>query len=294
MSKLNRLLAFTAHLTALGAIAACSSTVTTTTTTDADASATETDSAVPSRDASLPPRDGAPPPPAPDGAPPPPPRDGGPPPPPPDGGPPPPDASTPDSGRDASTPDSGRDAGAPAGCYMPADALALTAATPSLTPSLCTAAQISGAQAACLGPGSSGPACNAFLAANTACSRCIFGALAGDDPATTPVAALIPVSDDAVVPNIGACAALVIGRPACAVPLAQEVVCTNSACATCADQAAEDACVAAASAGICSTVINAGCDAAIDAAIATWQPLCRGVAFADTYAKVAGRLCGPP
>jgi len=32
----------------------------------------------------------------------------------------------------------------------------------------------------------------------------------------------------------------------------------------------------------------------INANTATWQPICRGTSFEDTYTKVANYLCGPP
>ncbi|HRH00633.1 MAG TPA: hypothetical protein PLR99_30525, partial [Polyangiaceae bacterium] len=188
----------------------------------------------------------------------------------------------------------GPDAAPPAACYVPDDALALTAAAPSLSPSICTAAQIVGAQTACLGPTSTAATCNAYLAANRACARCIFGALSGDVPATTPVGALIPVSDATVTPNIGACAALVIGRPDCALPISQQVVCTNSACATCPDTASDDACQGTASLGICAGLGDGACNAAVDATVGTWGPRCRGAAFNDTYLKVAAVMCGAP
>ncbi len=135
--------------------------------------------------------------------------------------------------------------------------------------------------------------CNAAIAANQNCARCVFGALAGDNPATTPLPAVIPVSDDTVSLNIAACAALVIGRADCTVPLTSEAVCTGSACATCADETSEDACTATAQRNICRTTIDAACGAAVAGARATWSPTCVGTSFADTYMKVGRVLCGP-
>ena len=188
--------------------------------------------------------------------------------------------------------DAGPDRRAPGpACYEEADALAIQGTSPSTGRGLCTDAQLTALQTACLGGSAAG--CDAAIAANTACARCVFGALAGDNPATTPLPALIPVSADSVSPNIAACAALVIGRPDCAVALTQQVVCTSSACSTCADQASDDACTATAEGAICRTTVNAGCNTAVNAAQATWAPVCRGTTFADTYTKVARYLCGP-
>lgn len=201
---------------------------------------------------------------------------------------PPPNPSTPPT----SPLDAGPDRSAPApACYEEADALAIQGTAPSTGRGLCSDAQLTTLQTACLGGSAAG--CDAAVAANMACARCVFGALQGDNPATTPLPALIPVSEDSVSPNIAACAALVIGRPDCAVALSQQVVCTSSACSTCADQASDDACTATAEGAICRTTVNAGCNTAVDAAQATWTPVCRGTAFADTYMKVGRYLCGP-
>ena len=259
---------------ALASLAACSSTVVTTTSDGGDEdAAVPVDATTPARDASTSQDAGV--------------RDSATPR---DSAPPPPDAAV--DAADAAK-DTGSDAAVTA-CYAPDDALALTAAAPRLSPSLCTAAQIVGAQTACLGPAATSATCNNYLAANRSCARCIFGALAGDTPATTPLGSLIPVSEDSVAPAIGGCAALIIGRPECAVPVSQQTVCTSSACATCMDAASEEACLGTASLGICAGLGDGACNAAIDATVATWGPRCRGAAFNDTYLKVATVMCGAP
>lgn len=196
--------------------------------------------------------------------------------------------------RDGGPADGGRkDGGATSTCYEPGDAILLPGTPPTASQSHCSDAELAGLRTACLGVASSAAACDAQFAVNPACARCVFGALPGENAATTPIPAIIPTSDDAIAPNIAACAALVIGRPDCAAPLARRVSCTRSACATCVDQAAEDACVASAEAGVCSGTIDIACTNAINAAQATWTPVCRGVTFEESYLKVGRYLCGP-
>ncbi len=188
-------------------------------------------------------------------------------------------------------PDGGGKDAAPAGCYDEQAALALTGTAPTKGAGKCTTAQITDLKAKCLGSGSAAD-CTAFLDANKDCGRCVLGALKGDDPKTTPIGALIPVSETSVSPNIGSCAALVIGKPECALKVAQEVTCLNSACDSCSDQASDTACQNQAATGVCKDVIDAACDKAITDAAAQWQPICRGTNFDDTYPKVAEFLCG--
>lgn len=195
--------------------------------------------------------------------------------------------------RDAGPADGGpKDGGSSVACYEPGDAIMLPGTPPTAAQSHCSEADLTGLRTACLGATSSAATCDAQLAANPACGRCVFGALPGENAATTPIPAVIPISDDSLAPNIAACAALVIGRPDCAAPLARKVSCTSSACATCVDQAAEDACTATAEAGVCSGTVDIGCTSAINAAQATWAPICRGVGFDDSYLKVGRYLCG--
>ena len=164
---------------------------------------------------------------------------------------------------------------------------------PSRGRNLCTDPQLSALLAACLSAGSSGATCDAYINANTDCARCTLGALAGDPAATTPVGAMIPASDDSTAPNIAACAALTINRADCALPLTRQTVCLLSACASCLDDPTEGACLKTAEANVCRTVMDAPCNAALNASQAAWVPVCRGTSFADTYMKVARVLCGP-
>ena len=161
----------------------------------------------------------------------------------------------------------------------------------SIHPGKCTPAQISDARTNC--PSLGGAGCDAFIKTNPDCARCMFGALNGEAFSATPIPALIPTSRATnVTPNIAACAALVIGRPDCAVKLTEQVVCTESACATCESAAASNECSAIARAAVCRAVTDSVCFAAVNAATAQWQPICFGTSLDDTYFKVATYLCG--
>ena len=160
-------------------------------------------------------------------------------------------------------------------------------------PNKCTVPQITEFKTKCLGSGATG--CDAFIDTNKDCSRCIFGALKGDTPDTTPIPALLPVSDKSVTLNVQACAALAIGKPECAVPLAQELVCVESACSTCTVAADATKCNQEAAADICKDVVAAAkaCNTAITAARAQWTPICtEGTTFETTYPKLVNYLCG--
>ena len=182
------------------------------------------------------------------------------------------------------------DGGGPASCYDEEGALALSGVAPTRAPGKCSDALITEFDQKCLGSAANG--CEAFIDANKDCSRCLIGALQGDDEKTIPVPALLSISDDAVVPNTASCAALVIGRPDCALKLAIQETCLVSACAVCEDEATDNACRKEAEAGICKTVVDAACTQAIESRSAEWQALCSGADFDAVYPKVARVMCG--
>ncbi|MBL9108106.1 MAG: hypothetical protein JNM74_02500 [Myxococcales bacterium] len=182
------------------------------------------------------------------------------------------------------------DGGGPASCYDEEGALALSGVAPTRAPGKCSDALITEFDQKCLGSAANG--CEAFIDANKDCSRCLIGALQGDDEKTVPVPALLSISDDAVVPNTASCAALVIGRPDCALKLAIQETCLTSACAVCEDEATDTACRKEAEAGICKTVVDAACTQAIESRAAEWQALCSGADFDAVYPKVARVMCG--
>jgi hypothetical protein len=175
-------------------------------------------------------------------------------------------------------------------CYDEEGALAQEGTAPVRGAGKCTDAQITELDQKCLG--SAATACDPFIAANKDCARCILGALDGDNAATTPIGALISVSEDSVAPNTASCAAIFIGKPECAAKLAIQEVCLASACALCETDATDASCRKEAAAGVCKTVIDATCTQAIESRAAEWQAACSGADFETTYPKVAKFLCG--
>ena len=181
--------------------------------------------------------------------------------------------------------------GAALTCYDERGAIAEEGTAPVRSAGKCTDVQITELDKQCFGSSSTG--CDAFITANKDCARCILGALQGDNAATTPIGALLTVSDDGtVVPNTASCAALFIGKPECAAKLAKQEVCLASACSVCKDDPTDAACRKEAAAGICKTVIDATCTQAVESRAAEWQAACSGADFDTTYPKVAKFLCG--
>lgn len=213
-----------------------------------------------------------------------------------------PDASPPDASpdseggfSDSSTPDASEAGGdaAPA-CYDPDNVLTLTAAPPVMSPSLCTAAQISAYEVACTGATGSTVACTDFTNTTPACARCLRGPLTGDNPATTPVSALLPISAALVTINIQACGALVMGRADCAIPVSKTATCLGSACIGCTSQPSNPACQTEAAGGICAAVGDPTCWRVVSDARSTWNASCQGASFSETLGKVGHVMCGPP
>lgn len=188
-------------------------------------------------------------------------------------------------------PDGGNKDAAAASCYDEEAALALPGSEPKRASGKCGAGKAAEFKAACLGGGSQAT-CTAFIDANKDCARCILGPLQGDDAKTTPIGALIPVSEDSVSPNTAACAAIVIGKPECALKLAGQVTCVASACSTCETDAEDTECSNKAAAGICKTTVDEACNKAVNDAASQWQATCRGANFDEGYAKVAEFFCG--
>ncbi len=174
-------------------------------------------------------------------------------------------------------------------CFDEEGALSLVGIAPVRGAGKCTDTQITELEKQCL---DSDAGCDAFIAANKDCARCILGALKGDDDKTTPIGALIPVSETDVAPNTASCAAIVIGRPDCAAKLAIQEVCLASSCSLCESKETDDACQKEAAAGICKTVMDAACTQAVESRASEWQAQCNGADFASAYPKVARFLCG--
>jgi len=176
----------------------------------------------------------------------------------------------------------------PASCYIEEDALAIKATAPALERGLCTAADIA-ELADCLTKGD----CKATIDKNKDCARCAIGALQGDNPETTPLGALLPVSDTTAVIATLACGAVITGRPECALELSNNTVCIESTCATCEDDQSE-ACSAEAASKVCKDIAKKPCLDALGAARAQWEPRCTGSGAIQAFSKVALVFCGPP
>ncbi len=154
---------------------------------------------------------------------------------------------------------------------------------------LCTTKQVADFATACTGTAATNDTCKAYadLEANKPCLTCIQGG------ATGPVPALISAGGY-VIPNVDACASLVIGKPECALPGANYILCQYSACETCADDTTRAACIKEAQAGACAQVApSKECSDAFTAAKTQIDATCRGgTGFATVYPKVTNYLCG--
>ncbi len=200
------------------------------------------------------------------------------------------DAPTGDTGKPPPKPDSG-----PAGCYDESGAIGLSkdAKEPKAAQGLCTAAQVNGFQANCLGPTADNAKCKAFIddAANKACLPCIEGSKDG------PAPVLLPANKEgnSVFVNTFACGFLTINRAACANPSASYLMCLASSCDSCdeKDTKAQDDCEAKAIAGVCKQgEPTKECTDAFTAGKTAIDAACRGTDFIGTYTKVANFLCG--
>jgi len=191
------------------------------------------------------------------------------------------------------------DSGAPPACYVANDAEPLSEeAPPARRPGRCSAGDIATLKAACFGGTFGGPTCNTAIANNPTCGRCIFGTLAGDDPTTVPVPAILIVGPSgALVPilNTPVCAAVTINRPDCGLFLATDNMCVQSTCRTCSE-VDDPACYAAARQDKCLTasLVASACRTAVDAAKAQWESVCTATTADAAFDKVVTELCGAP
>lgn len=159
---------------------------------------------------------------------------------------------------------------------------------------VCTSQDIADAEAVCLVSVHTGQACSAWTGAHPSCARCLLGALRGELPTSTPLPALIPKTPDALTPSLAACAALVLGRPECALPVSRTAACVTGSCTTCEDDSTRATCKAQAEGTACRTPIEVECTEAIRTGFARWDRICQGANAGATYTKVATYLCGPP
>lgn len=183
--------------------------------------------------------------------------------------------------------DAGRDA-APA-CFV-GGAVPLVGLAPTPYRDVCSTADLAEAEGACPAD-PHGTACGAWQAAHPACARCLFGALGTDPPESTPLGALLPVGKSSI-PNVASCAALVVGRPECALDAARASACTAESCPSCASSAALSACRAYASVTVCTIAPNESCRTSIDQGEGTWDRVCRAANTGATFAKIGAFFCG--
>ncbi len=157
---------------------------------------------------------------------------------------------------------------------------------------VCTPQDLVDVEAACLFSAHGTKACADWTTAHPACGRCVFGPLSGEPADTTPLGALTPVGAQSIAPSLGSCAALAIGRPDCALPIAKSNLCEIASCSTCSVPT-KGACSAHASQH-CSTPQSTECQKAIGAAFSRWEKQCQGSNLPSTFTKVATYLCGAP
>ncbi len=178
----------------------------------------------------------------------------------------------------------------PPTCYSPGDVEPIVGVPPALSQGVCTPAALVALADACLdGAGS----CPATIAADRVCAACALGPYAGRSGPSAPIGAIVPAGGDAVAAATYACAALVIGRPECAVPAQRAVTCVTTACATCAPSELST-CAPKAEASVCSSafVVARSCLEAIDTRRGEWLGRCTGRTTRDGFLAVARELCG--
>jgi hypothetical protein len=201
--------------------------------------------------------------------------------------------------RDGSTTrDGGVRSDASVSCYDDTNAKTFSTAPPQAGQNVCNTTALNSFFSACMGAGSSAAACDAFIAANKACTRCILGPQTGDTPSSVPQPVLISVGDSVYL-NVGACEQLAVGAPTtCATKAGNEALCLLSTCETC-DTADRSACIAdsAGSDPCLSALAGATCEAYVTANQATADLKCgatAGATFEDIYRKAGAFMCGAP
>ncbi len=179
-------------------------------------------------------------------------------------------------------------------CYVPSDAVPVTATSVAAAQGVCTPAQIAGFNTSCL-PGTVAN-CSAFQSnpANRGCLACLVGGVQVDGGVNPNLAALLPIRKDGsrLLADFIACGYVAILQPACAVKEAKAEVCASSVCDTCTVAADLAACRARALTDVCAGFSTPACTNAFNAGKTTVDTFCRGTTFTETYTKVATFLCG--
>jgi hypothetical protein len=224
------------------------------------------------------------------------------------------DAKKPDAG---GTPGDGSTGGGDTACFDASSVLSFTTAplAPKANQGACTTAQqITDFFTACItqgdaggDPDAEGSQCDAFIAANQACSLCVAGFSPPDagTPPASPWPALLEIDQAGhVVPNVAAClAAISTGTDTCKSNYANDDLCLESGCGACS---ATDytACATAESTDPTSTCLtnnplDSACQAALngvsqtdaDSKCAASTQIQSQTDFQNVYSIVAGTLC---
>lgn len=177
-------------------------------------------------------------------------------------------------------------------CYDPGNIEPIVGVPPTLAQGVCTSSALTALADACL---DGGPSCPTAIAADRTCAACALGPYAGRSGPTAPLGAIVPAGGDAVAAATTTCAALVIGRPDCAVSAQRAVTCVTTACASCS---ASDltTCAPRAEAAACSSAFTVArsCLDAIEARRGEWLGRCTGRTTRDGFLAVARELCASP
>ena len=195
---------------------------------------------------------------------------------------------------DASSPDGAFVPPPPTGpaCYDPGGIEPIVGVPPALAQGVCTSSALAAFADACL---DGGPSCQTAIAADRTCAECALGPYAGRSGPSAPLGAIVPAGGDAVAAATTTCAALVIGRPDCAVSAQRAVTCVTTACAACS---ASDlaTCAPRAEAAACSSAFTVArsCLDTIEARRGEWLGRCTGRTTRDGFLAVARELCASP
>jgi hypothetical protein len=179
------------------------------------------------------------------------------------------------------------------GCYQEGSALLAPGDQTLTNLNLCTAQQITDFYTACLDAAADMTTCMNYETANQGCFDCILPVdMMGNSAGSTPV--LLP-GEMFIYANVYACEAAAQMKPQCGPPASQYFFCLRTACETCpeGDQAAQDACLAQAEAGVCATAaaaITMECETVFADML---SPQCDAMDFQGFYNNIATYFCGP-
>ncbi len=161
---------------------------------------------------------------------------------------------------------------------------------------LCTSKQVDDYHASCFsGNADAGDLCKSFTeaAANKGCYACLRSSA---DDKTKPTPAIFSVTATLVQANTLGCGYLVIGKPECAIPAINYLMCYRSVCGDCKKGSADEtACQKEAKEGLCKQYeASKECQDAYTAGKTAIDAACGGTDFHAQYTKVANYMCGSP